>query len=441
MRFLSPRGTAAALAVMALALPASASAAQDGVLAGAAAADITPPVGTPQFAYTARSYVFSPDPQASADRAVKLVDDPDTAMFAKTFAPSDGIHTRVYARAIVLESGGERFALAMADLGGLPYALTQSVLDRLAKARVGIDGEHLLLSATHTHSSTGPIWPVDNNGYGFVGGDAFDPRIFELTAASIAEAIVGAASDLRPAKVGVGHAELRDASRNREYEVYLRNADVPPDPEEARRNSIDPTVTVVRVDDTQGPSDGGVVELRHARNLLRRRQPPAVRRQHGDDRAHHGGRARQGRRAPRRRRPPVNVWTNGAEGDTSPDGDNRRIGDQPVDYVATDAAKANLAGKRTAAGVLAAWRAAGDDLSSNPGDRRAPHAAAVRRHRVRAPGKQQEPVGPFPVLGSAWSPRSGPASRRPSRPATPPSSARASPTAPPPTASRAPARA
>ena len=43
-----------------------------------------------------------PGPRAS-DRAVQLVDDPDTALFAKTFEPSTGIHTRVYARAIVLE--------------------------------------------------------------------------------------------------------------------------------------------------------------------------------------------------------------------------------------------------------------------------------------------------------------------------------------------------
>jgi hypothetical protein len=222
---------AALPAVLALAalLPAPAAAAP--VLAGAAAADLTPPVGTPQFAYTARSYVFDPGPQA-VDRAVQLVDDFDAAMYAKTFEPTDGIHTRVYARAIVLEQDGQKYALAMADLGGLPYALTQAVLERLAGT--GIDGDHLLLSATHTHSSTGPIWPADNSGYGFVGGDAFDPRIFELTAASIAEAIRAADARRQPARIGVGAAELRDASRNREYDVYLRNHDLPADPDEQR---------------------------------------------------------------------------------------------------------------------------------------------------------------------------------------------------------------
>jgi neutral ceramidase len=243
---------AALLAVVATtALAPAVAGAATTVRAGAAAADITPPVGTPQFAYTARSYVFDPGPQA-ADRAVQLVDDFDAAMYAKTFEPSTGIHTRVYARAIVLEQGGQKYALAMADLGGLPYALTQTVLDKLKAANTGIDADHLLLSATHTHSSTGPIWPADNSGYGFVGGDAFDPRIFELTAASIAEAIIGADKRLEPARVGVGTAELRDASRNREYDVYLRDHDLPSSDAEKRAQSIDPTVTVVRVDDAQG---------------------------------------------------------------------------------------------------------------------------------------------------------------------------------------------
>ena len=53
--------------------------------------------------------------------------------------------------------------------------------------------ERLLISATHTHSSTGPIWP--QAGYGALGGDIFDPRIFELTAEAVAESIRAAVGD------------------------------------------------------------------------------------------------------------------------------------------------------------------------------------------------------------------------------------------------------
>jgi neutral ceramidase len=373
--------------------------------AGAASADITAPVGTPMFAYTARSYIFSPDPDATQQRALQMIADPDTGLYAKSFEPSRGIHTRVLARAIVLESHGRKYALAQADLGGLPYAMTQEVLERIAPT--GIDGEHLLLSATHTHSSMGNIWPADNGGYAFVGGDAFDPRTFEQTAQGIAEAIVAADRRLKPARVGVGTAQLTDASRNREYAVHLRNHDVAEDPAEQRAQSIDPTVTVVRVDDADGVpmavwsnfaihptsfGDGNLLFSGDNAGVATRLTEQEIQ-GHADRLARRG----QSRKAAA---PVVNVWTNGAEGDTSPDGDNRRIGDQPVDYVPSDAAQAHLAGKRTAAGILRAWRDAGARLEGDVG-------IAARRTFFTFDGAEYgpagggaEPVGPYPVLGA-----------------------------------------
>src|SRR3954453_8535132 len=152
--------------------------------AGAASADITAPVGTPIVAYPGRSRIARPDKNADV---VDVLADPDTNLYAKSFVASKGIHTRIVSRALVLQQGAPKLAPAQADLGGLPYALTQSVLERIRST--GIDGDHLLLSATHTHSSTGPIWPADNLGYAALGGDFFDPRIFELTAQGIAAAI------------------------------------------------------------------------------------------------------------------------------------------------------------------------------------------------------------------------------------------------------------
>ena len=72
--------------------------------------------------------------------------------------PSVGIHTRLLARAIVLRQGGQKYALAQADLGGLPYALVQEVASRIRAT--GIDAQHILLGATHSHSSVGAIWPA-----------------------------------------------------------------------------------------------------------------------------------------------------------------------------------------------------------------------------------------------------------------------------------------
>src|SRR3954471_14015166 len=164
---MGPRLLLACTLAASLCLPAAT--AHAGLRAGAAAVDITPPVGTPMFAYTARSKLADPEHLATAPQ---LFADPDPNLYAKSFVATHGIHTRVLARALVLQQGATKLALVQADLGGLPYALTQSVLARIQPT--GIDGGHLLLSATHTHSSTGPIWPASDMGYGALGGDLFD---------------------------------------------------------------------------------------------------------------------------------------------------------------------------------------------------------------------------------------------------------------------------
>src|SRR4051794_36199286 len=214
----------AALAAAALSLLSAAPASAQ-LRAGAASADITAPVGTPMFAYTARSRIASPDKNADI---VDVLSDPDTNLYAKSFVASKGIHTRVLSRALVLQQGDTKLALVQADLGGVPYALTQSVLERIRST--GIDGDHLLLSATHTHSSTGPIWPASDMGYGALGGDLFDPRVFELTAQGIAAAILAADHKLKAARAGTATIELRGASRNRESEPFARNKDLASSP-------------------------------------------------------------------------------------------------------------------------------------------------------------------------------------------------------------------
>jgi neutral ceramidase len=355
-----------------------------GLRAGAAVADITPPVGTPMFAYTARSGVANPS------RAFQIVADPDENLYAKSFEPSDGIHSGVRAAAIVIERGDERFALVSTDLGGLPYALVQEVVARIAPT--GIDAEHLLLSATHTHSSTGPIWPADSSGYAALGGDIFDPRIFELTAAGIAESVVEAAGRLEPARVGVGSTRLRGASRNRNFEPFRLNSDVPEDETEARRASIDPRLTVVRVDSTSGDPLGvwssfAVHQTSFGDdNLLFSGDNAATTERFVEERL--AGETPGGP-------DPVSVWVNGAEGDVSPDGDPAKPDGDPLHYVPNAFAAANLTGIRVARGVLRAWRVAGERM-------RRPVALAARRTFVAFDGSESgdEPVGPVAVLGA-----------------------------------------
>jgi neutral ceramidase len=372
----------ALLAAFLVVVPAANAKQISGLEAGAAAADITGRVGTPMFAYTARSYLFSPDPAKLQEHAMQMVADPDTGLYAKTFEPSVGIHTRLLARAIVLRQGGQKYALAQADLGGLPYALVQEVASRIK--RTGIDTQHILLSATHSHSSVGAIWPADNNGYAFVGGDAFDPRVFDSTAQGIAEAILAANARLKPARVGFGVGQAPGASSNRSFEAFQRNTDIPKDPAAQRAASVDPTVVVMRVDSAKGTpmalwsnfavhptsfGDGNLLFSGDNAGIAARIAEAAI-----------------GRGV-------VDVWTNGAQGDISPRGES------DVSWTNTDAAKADEAGARDAAGIVSAWRDAGRNMSSELAVGSRSFFFAFDGSSYGGPGGKSEPVTPYPVLG------------------------------------------
>ena len=292
-----------AIPVLAAVAFAGAAPAHAELTAGAANADITPPIGTPQFAYTARSRLAGGAPQ---DIPLQIIADPDGGLYAKTFAASRGIHTRVRARAIVLDTGGERAALVQVDLGGIPYALVQRVYELIPET--GIPLENIMIAATHTHSSTGPIWPIDSTGYAALGGDVFDPRVFEFTAQGIARAIVARQLGPRARRSsGIGKTQLTNASRNRNFEPFKRNEDVPKD-EAAREGGVDRSGDD-RPSRGRGrrPADRRLVELRRPPDLLRRREPPVLGRQrrvHRADRrtedprggARGAGRRRGGRR-------------------------------------------------------------------------------------------------------------------------------------------------
>ena len=71
---------------------------------------------------------------------------------------SQGILDRLYARAIVLESGGSSAALITVDAGAVPEALWQTVTQQL-QTELRIPTANVLLTATHTHSAGGQRGP------------------------------------------------------------------------------------------------------------------------------------------------------------------------------------------------------------------------------------------------------------------------------------------
>ena len=203
--------------------------------AGAATADITPPVTSPQFAYTFRHCAVAAPAETGGhllgieEHAEEgqmwllglgpscLGDKRNGELYSKTFPPSEGTYGRLVANAFVLDDGkGERVAIVQADLGGIPGELHTEVA-RLA----GIEREKLLISATHTHGSVGGIFT--SAGYAALGGDLFDRRIFDAVARGIANAVTEATSRLEPARLAVGFGTIANANGNRRTSAWSRN--------------------------------------------------------------------------------------------------------------------------------------------------------------------------------------------------------------------------
>src|SRR5437870_5344229 len=173
---------------MLLALPlfllmaAAALCAETGTLqAGAARVDITPPEGAalPMSGYASRQHGF------------------------------DGIHDRIYARAIVLHDGTSYAAIVTWELIGVPTPIWAELSQRIAK-ETGIPPELLLLAAVHDHSAPSPIGMYGNA----------DPKSIPYTAKlqdATVEAIRQAKANLQPARVGAGVGKAYVNINRREF--------------------------------------------------------------------------------------------------------------------------------------------------------------------------------------------------------------------------------
>jgi neutral ceramidase len=120
-----------------------------------------------------------------------------------------GIHDRIYARAIVLHDGARYAAIVTWELIGVPSPVWAEVSERIAK-ETGISHEFLLLAAVHDHSA-----PSLAGMYGNA-----DPKSVPYTTQvedATVEAIRQAKANLQPARVGVGAGKAYVNVNRREY--------------------------------------------------------------------------------------------------------------------------------------------------------------------------------------------------------------------------------
>ena len=104
------------------------------------------------------------------------------------------VNTPISARAIVIDDGTQRIAIVVVDSCMMPLFLLDDA-KALAAKRTKIKADHILISATHTHSAPSSMGAL---------GTPADPNYVPYLREKLAESIATAEANLQPAHVGWG---------------------------------------------------------------------------------------------------------------------------------------------------------------------------------------------------------------------------------------------
>jgi hypothetical protein len=127
--------------------------------------------------------------------------------------PAEGIHDRIYAKALVLSDGQRKFALVTADMLGFPPAVKPALVAMLAKD--GWSAEQILLLPSHSHTSIemNAINPANTFAVPQIG--IFSQRVYDFVMERLANVIRQADKQLTQVTVGTSRLELEHWNRNR----------------------------------------------------------------------------------------------------------------------------------------------------------------------------------------------------------------------------------
>jgi hypothetical protein len=198
------------------------------LLAGAAKRPIQVPVGTPLGGYlrppVGGEYIGD-DPAGEITDNVPSANDscdptepasclpnaplPDEARKAHspyaTFSPpSRGYYDSLIAKAVALYDGHDYVVMVKTDFIGMLDEVVQDVKADV-KARAGIDlGDGLIMSATHSHDGPGAL-ANHSTRYFWLAMDAYQHDVYRRLVGQLADVVIAALDDLKPARIGHGN--------------------------------------------------------------------------------------------------------------------------------------------------------------------------------------------------------------------------------------------
>jgi hypothetical protein len=124
--------------------------------------------------------------------------------------PAEGIHDSIFVKAVAIKTGNQTLIIVSADILIMPPNIIDEVSLQLAEA--GIKRDQLFFAATHSHSSIGG-WGYGLMAKAFAGKENINLENWLIS--QIKNAILGAVSDLHPAKLGSGSFNASPYTRNR----------------------------------------------------------------------------------------------------------------------------------------------------------------------------------------------------------------------------------
>ena len=140
--------------------------------------------------------------------------------------PAKHVHDELHARCLVLDDGTTRIAFAVCDTTMIAPEVVAEAKRRIA-ATTGLTPDHVLISATHTHSSPRAL---------DLGLGEANRRYNAFFARRVADGVQRAINNLAPAKVGWGSGKKTEYLVNRRS--FVQPADVPVNPFGQRTDQV-----------------------------------------------------------------------------------------------------------------------------------------------------------------------------------------------------------
>lgn len=159
------------------------------------------------------------------------------------------VHDPLFVRALVLDDGATRAAVAVCDICAVPRELFDEAKQRASQA-TGIPTQRMLISATHTHTAPAVVDLVE--------AVRVDPDYTKLLVARIADGIEKATGRLAPAQIGWGVGSLPDEVHCRRW--IKKEGTIPANPfgETTDRAQMNPRPGDPDLIDPAGPTDPDV---------------------------------------------------------------------------------------------------------------------------------------------------------------------------------------